>query len=199
MKRISTGLISLLSLILPFIATAASETYVLDPEHTYVQWGVSHFGFSTVSGKWMANGTLELDEANPQNSKLNVEIPLSNIATGIPILDERLKSNLFFDVAKYPTATFVSDKIERTGKKTAKVHGTLTLHGVSKPVTLSVVLNKEGMHPYAKKKALGFSAKTTVKRSDFGISLYADKGVSDTVNIEIEAEAEPKTAEAKAK
>ncbi len=166
---------------------AAPETYTLDPNHTYVLWHISHFGFSNPSGKWMANGTLTLDQANPQNSKLDVIIQVDTLVTGIKELDEHLKGDLFFNAAKFPTATFVSDKITTTGKDTAQVQGMLTVHGVTKPVTLNVKLNKIDISPITNKKTAGFTATTSIKRSDFDITTLLP-GVGDDVKIEIEAE-----------
>ncbi len=166
--------------------SVAADTYVLDPGHTFVLWHINHFGFSNPTGKWMANGTLILDEKDPKNSKVDVLIPLANLTTGIPKLDTHLNSKDFFDVTTYPSAKFVSNKVEVTGQ-TAKVYGTLTLHGVSKPVVLDVTLNKIGISPITNKKTAGFSAKTQVKRSDFGINKYLP-GLGDDVTIEIEAE-----------
>ncbi len=167
----------------------AADTYTFDPNHSYVLWHISHFGFSNPSGKWfVADGKLVLDETKPQNSKVNVSIPVASIDTGIPELDKHLKAPLFFDVDKYPTATFVSDKINVTSKDSAKVYGILTLHGVSKPVTLNVKLNKKGINPINNKETLGFTASATLKRSDFGMSTLLP-GLGDDVKIEIEAEA----------
>lgn len=167
---------------------AAEQTYQLDNSHTQVVWQISHFGFSHPAGKWMAEGSLVLDDAKPQNSKVNATIHVADMVTGIPKLDEHLKSADFFDVAKYPTATFVSDKVSVSGKQKAAVHGMLTLHGVSKPVTLNVTLNKMGVNPVSNKKTAGFSASTTIKRSEFGINKYLP-GLGDEVKINIEAEA----------
>jgi polyisoprenoid-binding protein YceI len=164
----------------------AADTYILDPLHTFVIWHINHFGFSNPTGKWMAHGTLVLDEKNPQNSSVNVTIPLADLTTAIPALDHHLDSKDFFDVATYHNATFVSNKVEVTGNS-AKVYGVLTLHGVSKPVVLDVTLNKIGISPITNTKTAGFSAKTALKRSDFGISKYLP-GLSDDVTIEIEAE-----------
>jgi polyisoprenoid-binding protein YceI len=172
----------------PYLSAKAADTYTLDPNHTYVLWHVNHFGFSNPSGKWAANGILILDEANPKNSKVNVTIKTADIVTGIKDLDEHLQNPLFFDVKQYPTATFVSDKIEITGKTTAKVHGILTLHGVSKPITLEVTLNKIGINPISNKKTVGFTASTHLLRSNFDINTLLP-GISDDVNINIEAEA----------
>ncbi len=167
---------------------AAPETYTLDSSHSYVMWHINHFGFSNPSGKWMVDGTLILDETKPQNSKVDVTIHMDGLSTGVAKLDEHLKSEDFLDVAKYPTATFVSDKVTMTGKGSAKVHGMLTVHGVSKPVTLDVKLNKLGMSPIANKKTAGFAATAKLKRSDFGISKYLP-GLGDDVTINIESEA----------
>lgn len=189
MKRLLGRLLILCLMPFLFVASAlAAETYTIDPAHTAVVWHISHFGFSNPSGKWMvASGTLTLDEAKPQDSKVDVIIKIADIDTGIPDLDRHLKSEEFFDVKKYAEATFVSNKVVVTGKKTAKVTGILTLHGVSKPVTLNVTLNKIGMN-FHNKKAVGFTATTQLKRSDFGMNKLLP-GLGDEVKIEIEAEA----------
>jgi polyisoprenoid-binding protein YceI len=168
----------------------AQETYTLDPMHTYVLWHIDHFGFSKPSGKWMADGTLSLDKEKMPNSKVNVTIKLADLVTGIPKLDAHLKSKDFLDVAQFPTATFVSDKVDSDSddNKKAKVQGMLTVHGVTKPVTLDVTFNKMGKSPITNKETVGFTAKTQLKRSDFGISAYLP-GLGDNVNIEIEGEA----------
>src|SRR5436190_21922777 len=121
---------------------AAAETYILDPSHTYILWHANHLGFSNLSGKWLANGTLELDKDHPDKSKVNVTINVADLITAIPELDKHLKGTLFFDVSQYPVATFVSNKITVMHNNTAKINGMLTVHGVSKPITLEVKLNK---------------------------------------------------------
>lgn len=184
MKRI----LSFIFILLYALSVNAADTYTLDPTHTYASWQVSHFGFSSPSGKWMAKGTLEIDKDKPQNSKLNVTINMADLATGLAELDEHLKGDLFFDVKKFPTATFVSNKVVMTGKNSAKVTGTLTVHGVSKPVTLNVTLNKMGVNLLSDKMTMGFSANTQLNRSDFGINTLLP-GVGDKVIIHIEAEA----------
>lgn len=165
-----------------------AETYTLDPAHTYVQWSISHLGFSNQTGKWMAEGTLMLDEAKPQNSKVNVKINIASLITGDDKLNKHLMSEEFFNVNQFPTATFVSDNVTLTSKNTAKVQGMLTLHGVTKPVMLNVMLNKKGTHPMSKKMAMGFSATATIKRSDFGMTSFLP-GLGDQVKLTIEAEA----------
>lgn len=188
MKYLFKLILSLcLFLSMPITAQAA-DTYTLDPQHTYVLWHVNHFGFSNPSGKWMVNGTVTLDKDHPQNSKVNVSIKMADIVTGIDELDKHLKGSLFFNVAQYPIATFVSDKVILTHDNSAKVQGVLTLRGVSKPITLLVKLNKAGINPITNKMTAGFTATTTLKRSDFGMTTLLP-GVGDDVTIEIEAEA----------
>ncbi len=168
---------------------AATETYIFDSSHTYVLFHIKHFGFSNPSGKWMAKGQLILDEKKLQNSKVNVTINVAGIVTGNPELDKHLKGADFFDVAKFPTATYVSTSIDRTGKDRAIVHGNLTLHGVTKPITLTVKLNKKGNNPINNKLTLGFTASTTLRRSDFGITTLLP-GLGNDVKLDIEAEAD---------
>jgi polyisoprenoid-binding protein YceI len=185
--RLLTGLIAITTLALAVPAQAAPETFQLDPNHTFVLWHINHFGFSNPTGKWLADGTLILDEQKPQDSKVNVNIKVATIDTGIPKLDEHLKSKAFFDVEQFPGATFVSDKVKLTGQDTAKVTGMLTVHGVTKPVTLDVKLNKIGINPITEKKAAGFSAHTTINRADFNMDTLSP-GLGDEVKIDIEAE-----------
>ncbi|AMP92632.1 YceI family protein [Legionella pneumophila] len=167
---------------------AEPQTLTLDNQHTYVLWKVKHLGFSTQAGKWYANGQLVLDKDNPQQSKVNVTIKIDDIVTGIPELDKHLKGKLFFDTKQFPSATFVSDKVEVTGKNKAKVYGMLTLHGVTKPIILDVVFNKAGINLLNDRETAGFSATTSLKRSDYGIKALIPE-VGDDVEIEIEAEA----------
>lgn len=170
------------------LSVSAAEKWIFDNQHTYVQWSIKHLGFSDQTGKWFANGEITLDPKNPQNSKVIVKIQLADVITGIPELDKHLREKLFFDTAQYPIATFSSKQIDIIGKNTAKVHGTLTLHGTTKPVTLEVTLNKIGKHPMKERMTAGFSATTTIKRSDFGMTNFQD-ALGDDVKIEIGAEA----------
>lgn len=166
----------------------AADTYTLDPTHTAVTFHINHFGFSSPSGKFMnAEGTVTLDQESPEKSKVEVTIPVSAINTGVEKLDEHLKSADFFDVENHPNATFVSTSVDVISEDTAKVHGDLTIHGVTKPVTLDVRLNQIAENMF-KKQTAGFSASATIKRSDFGISTYLP-GLSDEVRLDIESEA----------
>ncbi len=188
MKRILFATAAVVMFAMP-VAAQAAETYNFDPNHTNINWNANHFGFSNPSGRFgLKEGTLVLDDAAPANSSVNVTIDVTGLVTGIPKFDEHLKSADFLDAEKFPEATFKSTNVETGADNTAKVTGDLTLHGVTKPVVLDVKLNKQGENPMSKIKSVGFSGKTVIKRSEFGIDKYVPN-VSDEVTIAIEAEA----------
>ncbi len=166
----------------------ATEIYKFDTNHTSINWSANHFGFSSPSGKFTdVDGTLTLDEASPQNSLVEIIIKTDSISTGNSKFDEHLKSPDFFYTEKFPTAKFVSTSVTPFGKTSAKVQGNLTLLGITKPVTLNVKVNKIGLNPINQKKTAGFSATTTIKRSQFGME-FGLPGISDEVKIAIESE-----------
>lgn len=171
---------------------AAEEKYTIDLQHSFVVWRVDHLGFSTQTGKWPANGFILLDNNDPSKSKVDVTIKINTLVTGIAELNKHLEAPLFFDATKYPTATFVSQKINLLSKDTASVQGNLTLHGVTKPVTLQVHLNKMGANPVNDKMSVGFSADTAINRSDFGIKGFLPM-VGDKVHLVIDVEAQKAT------
>ncbi len=168
---------------------ADNNQYKIEPNHTSVVWFASHFGFSNPSGKFTdIDGTVTFDETHPEKSALDVTIKIASLVTGLPKFDDHLKSDDFFDVKKFPTAKFVSTKVKVTGKNKAKIEGDLTMHGVTKPVTLNVKFNKAGANPLSNLQTIGFSATGVITRSEFGLD-YAVPGVSDAVNLTIEVEA----------
>ena len=170
-------------------AAAAPVRYDLDPNHTRIDFSWSHFGFSHPMGRFdKFEGDFRFDPSDPTKSTVTVSIPVDSIDTGVAKLDAHLRSPDFFDAAKYPTATFKSTRVERAGEHGLKVTGDLTLHGVTKPVLLNVVINKVGPHPMAGRAAAGFDATATLKRSDFGISNYVPN-VSDEITLSISTEA----------
>ncbi len=167
----------------------AADTYKLEPTHTSVTFQWTHFGFSHPSGKFMnADGSVTLDQANPANSSVNVSFAIAGVETGVPALDKEFQEAAWFDAAKYPNATFKSTKVAVTGKTTADVTGDLTIHGITKPVTLHVTLNQIGQE--MGKATAGFTATGAINRSDFGIGAYVP-AVSDKIDLYIEAEAHP--------
>lgn len=187
MKTHTKKIITMISAIL--LSTCAhAENYKFDADHTSITWHVSHFGYSDVSGKFMAQGTLTYDAKKPENSKAEITVDTTKIITAIPKLDDILSGKNFFAVSEFPTATFKTSKIVVTGKDTGKIYGALTIRGITKDVVLEMKLNQQGDHPFYHKPALGFSGTTTIKRSDFGMRGYIP-GVSDETKIDIEAEA----------
>ena len=170
-----------------------SGTYALEPIHAMVNFGVSHFGFSTYWGQFPgATGTLVLDSANPAASRIDVSVPIDGVLTASSKLAEELKSPDWFDAAKYPAMTFHSTKVAVTGPTTADVTGDLTIHGVTHPVTLKATFKRAGVFPMNQKYMIGFDAVGHVKRTDFGVSKYAQYGLGDDVDVVISAPFERK-------
>jgi len=147
--------------------------YKVEPFHTQIGFSISHFGFTHFSGLFSgASGTLQYDPANVSASKLDVSVPVQSVLTTVPPLNEELKGEQWFDTAKFQTATFTSTKVTSTGKGTVTIVGDLTLHGVTKPVTLKAHLVGSGVNPLDKAFTAGFEATGTIKRSDFGITQF---------------------------
>ena len=177
-------------------AFAAPVTYKLDPTHTNVlaQW--SHFGFSNPSANFGdVDGTLVYDAADVAKSSVEVSLPLSGLDSFVPKLDEHLRGSDFFDAAKFPAITFKSRKVEDLGNGKLKITGDLTIKGITKSVVLDATLNKAGEHPMKKVAAIGFDATATIKRSDFGLGLFAPM-VGDEVTLRITTEATAPKADA---
>lgn len=171
------------------LSLAKPVAYQIDPTHTATVFSWNHFGFSTPSANFSdIQGTINVDNAKPANSSVNVTIPLSSLNTNVKALDEHLKTADFFDAAKYPNITFKSTKVQALGKNKYKITGNLTVKDVTKPVVLDAVLNKQGVHPMTKAESIGFNATTSFNRSAFGIGAYVPNvGDKITVNITTEA------------
>jgi polyisoprenoid-binding protein YceI len=166
-------------------ALAATQKYDIDPGHTQVNFSWNHFGFSNPSANLeKMTGSIELDTADLTKSSVTISLPLDGIHTGVPKLDEHLKTAEFLDAAKYPEITFKSTKVEKAGTDKLKVTGDLSVHGVTKPVVLDVKVNKIGENPMMKSQSAGFDASTTIKRSLFGVDKYVPN-VSDDIQIRI--------------
>lgn len=170
-------------------ANAQNNIYKFEKNHTSVTWTANHFGYSKVSGKFIdVDGSITFDEKAPKNSKVEATINMNSIVTGLPKFDEHLKSKDFFDVKTYPTAKFVSKKVEITKGNNAIVYGDFTMLGKTKELILSVTFNKSAPNPMNKKPTIGFSAIASINRSEFGMS-YALPNIADNVYLNIEAEA----------
>lgn len=191
LKTLSFGLAVALA---SSVTLAAPVDYKIDPTHTATVFSWNHFGFSTPSANFSdIQGVIKVDNAKPANSSVNVSIPLSSVNTNVPALDKEFQEEAWFNAAKYPNITFKSTKVETKDKKHFKITGDLTVKGVTKPVVLDAVLNKQGEHPMAKVPAIGFNATTSFKRSDFGLGNYVPNvGDKITVNITTEAKVDKK-------
>ncbi|WP_119689816.1 YceI family protein [Acinetobacter soli] len=176
------------------LALAAPVDYKIDPTHTATVFSWNHFGFSTPSANFSdIQGVIKVDNAKPANSSVDVTIPVSSVNTNVPTLDKEFQQEGWFNAAKYPNITFKSTKVETKDKKHFKITGNLTVKGITKPVVLDAVLNKQGEHPMAKVPAIGFNATTSFNRSEFGIGNYVPNvGDKITVNITTEATAAKK-------
>ncbi len=156
------------------VTAVQAGTFAVDPDHTQVFWAVSHLGFSEYQGRFdKVTGSLVLDPKTPANDKLDVTIPVDGINTPSTKLNGELASEQWFDAKQFPTITFKSTKVVATGKDAAKVTGDLTMHGVTKPVTLDVKFLGAGPNPMFKVYTLGFLATGEIKRTDFGVKQYA--------------------------
>jgi len=170
-------------------AKAEPVNYDFDKAHSSIEFYINHLGFSNFQGEFQGfDGTLVFDEANPENSMVEVSVDVASVDTDVEALDTHLKSADFFDVAKFPAMTFKSKSIKVTGENTGEITGDFTLMGITKELTLNTTLNKSGEHPIMKKQFVGFSATGTLKRSDFGITTYLP-ALGDEVTIRIETEA----------
>jgi polyisoprenoid-binding protein YceI len=171
--------------------------YTLDKSHASLTFKVSHLGFSNYTASFADfDAKLRFDQANAAASSLEATIDPKSLTLPAPPpgFQKDLTGPQWLDAARYPAITFKSTRIETTGPDTGKVTGDLTLHGVTKPVTLDVTYNGGYVgHPMDPNARIGFSAKGAFKRSDFGIAYGVPSpgttmGVGDEVQVEIEAE-----------
>jgi polyisoprenoid-binding protein YceI len=167
-----------------------AATYTLEPDYTQGVFRWNHLGFSSPAAQFAQGvGSLEFDQADPAKSSIAVTIPLGSLYTGVPALDDDFRSTDFFDTARFPTATFKSTKVEKlAGADQLKVTGDLSLHGVTKPIVLDVMIVKVGTNPRSNLPTIGFDAKTTLKRSDFGLGRYVPQ-VGDEIQMHIISQA----------
>ncbi len=175
-------------------ADAAKSTWTIDPSHTLVEFSVRHMMVSTVKGRFPAvSGTLHIDDTDPTNSSVSVEIETKSITTHDEQRDAHLRSADFFEADAYPTITFKSTSVEPTGEDTFKITGDLSIKDVTRPIQLQAELNGRGTNPWGK-EVIGFSAQTSLNRKDFGLNwnVALEAGgvlVSDTIKITLEVEA----------
>jgi polyisoprenoid-binding protein YceI len=164
-----------------------SGTYAVDPYHTQVTFGVSHMGFSHFRGRFnIASGTLQLDTKKPAGSTFHVEVAADSVDTPVEKLTGELKDEAWLDAKKFPQITFRATNVTITAPDEAKVTGDFTLHGVTKPLTLSAKLIGGGINPLTKKYNVGFELSGKIQRSDFGVKTYVPL-IGDEVDLTISA------------
>jgi polyisoprenoid-binding protein YceI len=180
--------------VLAFPAAAATTTWQIDPAHTAAGFAVKHLMISTVRGQFKGiTGTVTWDDQDNSKSSIDVTIDATTVDTSEPMRDKDLKSEKFFDVARYPTITFKSKKIENVSAGKLKVTGDLTIHGVTKEVALDVEGPSNPVQDPWGNTRVAASATTKVNRQDYGVKWNAsiDGGgvvVGDDVSITIDLE-----------
>lgn len=172
---------------------AAAAEYAIDPRHTQVFFTYSHFGYSNIAGRFTeVAGRLEFDPADPSAAAIELQLPVASVSTGVAKLDEHLQGADLLDAARFPTASFRSGKVTVAGEGKLQVTGDLTIRGISRPLTADVTINSTA--PRNGKRAAGFDATATIRRSEFGVDFLLP-GVPDEVTLRITMEAqEPRPA-----
>lgn len=186
---------AVLTLILGLFAVGSIQAaeYKIDPDHSSITFKVKHLSISTVMGKFSKfSGKFNFDEKMSSKSKVQVTIMPDSVDTGVKGRDDHLRSAAFFEVETYPTATFKSTKVSELNNDDLSIEGTLTLHGVTKPVVLKAhyegsVTDDQGNHRAA------FTAQTEINRQDYGIDFNEslDKGgllAANEVKLDFEIE-----------
>jgi polyisoprenoid-binding protein YceI len=182
------SLAAIVSLVLILPAAAETQSWNIDGAHSSAQFSVRHMGISTVRGAFTKmSGTVQYDATNPAKTTIDATIDAASVDTRVEMRDNDLRSPHFFDASKYPTLTFKSKKVEEAGPGKLKVTGDLTIHGVTKEVTLDVEGPSAPVKDPRGNLRVGASASTTINRKDFGVN-GADTVVGDAVPITIDME-----------
>jgi len=169
-------------------AFAQAKTWQIDPNHSAAQFSVRHMGISTVRGAFTkVSGTVTYDPTDPSKTTLEATIDASSVDTRVERRDNDLRSPNFFDVAKYPTLTFKSKRVEAAGTGKLKITGDLTIHGVTKEVVLDVDGPSAPVQDQKGNSHMGASASTKINRKDYGVN-GASSVVGDDVPITIDVE-----------
>lgn len=188
------GILAGLAAALTLPASAGTTTYQIDPRHSSAGFGVTHLMISTVRGEFHGvTGTVVVDDSDVSKSTVSVTIDATSLDTREPDRDKHLKSEAFFDVAKYPTITFQSTKIERNNDGSLKITGDLTIRGVTKTAILTASVPKPAIKDPWGLQRTAASASTRINRQDFGVAWNQklDGGgvvVGDDVNITLDVE-----------
>jgi polyisoprenoid-binding protein YceI len=177
----------ILALIIAFVLSAnAADAFKVDPVHSFVLFSVQHLGIANSYGRFNdISGTVVFDKDNPSKSSVELSVPVESLDTHNSIRERSLKSPDFFDAKQFPTMTFKSIKVEGSGD-TLKVSGDLTIHGVTKPLTVDFKKGGEGKGVFGEMRG-GGETRFTIKRSDFGMN-FQQGAIGDEVTIILSVE-----------
>ncbi len=173
-------------------SSAQAATYKVDLDHSTISFKIRHL-FSNVMGVFRQfEGTFDYDPGKPETWKVNATVQAASIDTNVKERDNHLRTKDFFDVAAFPTLTFVSTGVTDVAGESAKLNGNLTIHGVEKPVVFDLIINGVGKDPWGNVRA-SFTAVTKINRKDFGLiwNKVVESGqllVGEEVTITLEAE-----------
>ncbi|HXL99209.1 MAG TPA: YceI family protein [Rhizomicrobium sp.] len=170
-------------------AQAPAGAYRLETSHSQLLFAIPHLGLTDFYGRFdKLSGTLNFDPNQPEKSAVSITVDTTSIDTPSGALNNELKGASVFDAANFPTASFKSTSIARTGADTGTITGDLTIKGVTKPVTLDVVFHGGEQNPMNDSYALGFRGTATIKRTDFGLSgMIWEPMVGNDVTLIVEA------------
>ena len=172
----------------PSPAEAAAEAYTIDPAHSFVMFRIKHLDLGYVYGRYNEfSGSLQLDEADPAASSVSIEVKAASVDTGVKQRDDHLRSPDFFNVEQFPTITFKSTAVKKVDDKRFDVTGDMTIHGVTKPVTVRMEKIGAGKDPWGKTR-VGFEGTVELKRLEFGVAGTPDM-VSDDLRLILAFEA----------
>jgi polyisoprenoid-binding protein YceI len=176
-----------LALVSAFVLSAnAADTFKVDPVHSFVLFSVQHLGIANTYGRFNdIAGTVVFDKDNPSQSSVELSVPVESLDTHNSIRERSLKGPDFFDAKQFPTMTFKSTKVEGSGD-TLKVSGDLTIHGVTKPLTIDFKKGGEGRGVFGEMRG-GGETRFTIKRSDFGMN-FQQGAIGDEITIILSVE-----------
>ncbi len=176
-------------------AFAAPVTYILDPSHTYPSFEADHMGgLSVWRGKFTTTSGKVVYDKTAKSGSIDVTVEMSSVDFGMPKLNEHAKSAEIFDVAKFPTATFSGKFTKFNGDSPAEAQGTLSMHGVTKPLTLMINSFLCKPNPMSKKEVCGADASATFNRGDFGVNFGEKYGFKMETKLLIQVEGSPASA-----
>jgi polyisoprenoid-binding protein YceI len=152
-------------------AATSVSTWSIDPVHTNIGFGVKHLGISTFRGRFKTfEGTIRLDESNPENSSVTADVDTASIEIPLERLYGHIVSPDSFEAETYPKLSFRSTRVEKVDDTQWKIHGDLAIKGVTKPVVLTTTYLGHEVHPFSQKTVAAFAAETEINRGDFGLT-----------------------------